>query len=112
MLEKDRIAIEECLYAIRHILEYTTDIHTIDDLLNDHKTYDAVQMNFIVLGESAFKLSEELKHKLPNVDWRAMKGFRNFIAHDYFGVDENVIWAAVRVHLPILKEDFEKLLNQ
>jgi len=110
MLEDDKIAIEQCLYAINHIFEYTENIKTMADLINDYRTYDAVQMNFIVLGESASKLSDEIKTQLPHVDWRAIKGFRNFVAHDYFGVDENIVWAAIQFHLPQLKTDLEKLI--
>ena len=109
--EKDSIYIEESLYAINHISEYTEQITTLEELLKDTKTYDAVMMNFIVLGESASKLSDDIKSQLPHVDWRAIKGFRNFLAHDYFGVDENIVWAAIRVHLPHLKNDFENLLH-
>lgn len=67
-------------------------------------------MNFIVLGESSWKLSDDIRNALPHVDWRAIKGFRNFVAHDYFGVDENIVWAAIQFHLPQLKEDLEGLL--
>jgi len=111
MLETDRIAIEECLYVINHILEYTQDVKNMEAMKDNSMLYDAVQMNFIVLGESSTKLSDEIKATLPHVDWRALKGFRNFVAHDYFGVDENIVWSAIQFHLPQLKTDFEKLLN-
>ena len=111
MLEADRRAIQECLYAINHILQYTRSVAKLDDLVNNDMLYDAVQMNFIVLGESSAKLSDEIRNALPHVDWRAMKGFRNFVAHDYFGVDENIIWAAIQIHLPQLKIDLEELIK-
>ena len=112
MLEDDRKAIKECLYVINHIFEYTEGITDLEDLINDSKTYDAVLMNFLVLGESSSKLSTELRDKMPKTDWRAIKGFRNFIAHQYFGVDENILWSALHFHLPQLKQDFETLLAQ
>lgn len=103
MLEKDMLAFEECLYAIRHILDYTDGVDSKGELVENNLIYDAVQMNFIVLGEAASKLSDTAKDALPNIDWRAIKGFRNFIAHDYFGVDNNVVWSAIKYHLPELK---------
>ena len=110
MRETDRIAIEECLYAINHILEYTRDVKNMETMKDNSMLYDAVQMNFIVLGESSWKLSDDIRNALPHVDWRAIKGFRNFVAHDYFGVDENIVWAAIQFLLPQLKEDLEGLL--
>ena len=111
MLEEDKIAIEQCLYAINHIFEYTEHIQSIEDLINDSRTYDAVQMNFIIFGQSASKLSDNLKKQLSHIDWRAIRGFRNFVAHDYFGVDENIVWSAIKFHLPQLKVDLEKLIE-
>jgi uncharacterized protein with HEPN domain len=111
MLEEDRRAAEECLYAINGIQDYTKEISSIGDLINDRKTYDATLMNFIVLGESAGRFSKELKAHMAGIDWRAINGFRNFVAHEYFGLDENIVWSAILYHLPPLKQELEKILN-
>ncbi|MCB9205489.1 MAG: DUF86 domain-containing protein [Flavobacteriales bacterium] len=112
MLERDVLILEECLYAVRHILEYAQDIQDMTSLEADSKTYDAVLLNFIVLGESANKLSEATKKLSPETDWRAIKDFRNFIAHDYFGLDKDVIWSAIQYHLPRLKDELERLIKE
>ena len=75
----------------------------------DSKTYDAVLMNFIVLGEATMRLSNNTKEQLPDINWRAIKDFRNFLAHDYFGIDENVVWSAIQYYLPDLKKGLERL---
>ncbi len=111
MLKEDKHLLEESLYAINHIVEYTQGIDSLEDLTRDSKTYDAVLMNFIILGEASTKLSDELKSKLKDTDWRAIKGFRNFLAHDYFGIDNNIVWSAIKFYIPQLKADFEKLLK-
>jgi uncharacterized protein with HEPN domain len=112
MLKEDKHILEESLYAINHIFEYTQGIDSLEDLISDSKTYDAVLMNFIILGEASMKLSDELKRKLVDTDWRAIKGFRNFVAHDYFGIDTTIVWSAIKFYLPQLKTDFEKLLKE
>ncbi len=109
MLDKDSANIQDILYAIGHIEEYVVGITSMEDLMSDAKTYDAVLMNFIVLGEASNRLSDGIKMQLPNVDWRAIIGFRNFVAHDYFGVDINIVWAAIKVHLPELKRELKEL---
>jgi len=112
MRREDKHAIEECLYAINHIFEYMEDIETLEDLIADSKTYDAVLMNFIIIGESSSRIKEEIKDKLPDTDWRAIKDFRNFMAHDYFGIDNNIVWSAINYNLPQLKKDFESLIKE
>lgn len=46
MHEHDEANIEDCLFAISHIEEYTDGISSSDPLLNDYKTYDAVPDEF------------------------------------------------------------------
>ena len=35
------------------------------------------------LTESATLLSDELKARHPEIDWRGIAGFRNIVVHDY-----------------------------
>lgn len=45
-------------------------------------------MNFVVIGEMAEKLSEKFKNETDEVvDWYRIRGFRNIIAHNYFGIE-------------------------
>ena len=110
MLEKDLISIQECLYAISHIEEYVRGIDSIESLITDSKTYDAVLMNFIIIGEASNRISDKTKIQLKDIDWRAIIGFRNFVAHDYFGIDVNIVWAAIQINLPHLKIELTKLI--
>ncbi|HTM67615.1 MAG TPA: HepT-like ribonuclease domain-containing protein [Flavipsychrobacter sp.] len=84
MHEHDEANLLDCLYAINHIEEYTCDILSADDLLNDSKTYDAVLMNFVVMAEACNRISTELKTRYPEIAWQGVRRFRNYIAHDYW----------------------------
>ena len=112
MLEKDRANIEDCLYAIGHVNEYMADINSIEDLENDTKTYDAVTMNFVIIAEACARLSKELKDKHTEIDWDGVRRFRNYLAHDYFGVDIYVVWKSITISLPLLKAGLSKLLEK
>ena len=103
--------VEEVLYAIRHIEEYVKDIPSLDELLADSRTYDAVMMNFILIGEACKRLPKALKTANPQIDWKGINGYRNYIAHEYFGVDEHIVWGAITVEVPQLKAEMTSLLN-
>lgn len=65
---------------------------------------DATLMNFIVIGEMTSKISEALiRETHDQIDWFKMKGFRNIIAHNYFGVDAEEVWQIIQDKLPVLK---------
>jgi len=69
-----------------------------------------MQMNFIVIGEMAGKLSSEFVAETNDIiDWLKVKGFRNIIAHNYFGIDAEEVWQIIQHNIKDLKE---KLDNQ
>jgi uncharacterized protein with HEPN domain len=109
--EDDKANIEEVLYAIKHIESYMQNVSSLDELLENRMVYDAVMMNFIIMGEACKRLSKELKNANPQIDWKGINGYRNFIAHEYFGVDENIVWGAIKLELPKLKKDMSHILQ-
>ncbi len=103
MLNKDADCLAYILESIEKIEEYVVSISNADDLNNDTKSFDAVLMNFIVIGEMAGKLSESFKNTYSEIEWWKIKGLRNIVAHDYFGVDAEEIWQIIKFWLPRLK---------
>ena len=68
-------------------------------------------MNFIVIGEMVVRLSVEFINHHNTIDWFKIKGFRNIVAHDYFGVDAKEVWNIVQLHLPKLKIETQKIVQ-
>lgn len=65
-----------------------------DDFLADKRTQQAVIPNLIILGEAAPRLMDhhpETIERWPNVQWRAMRGMRNRIAHGYYDINLDVV---------------------
>ncbi|MFZ5800573.1 MAG: DUF86 domain-containing protein [Candidatus Omnitrophota bacterium] len=48
-------------------------------------------------------LSDKLKKKYPNVDWKNIAGMRDKIIHFYFGVNWEIVWDVCRKRLPDIK---------
>jgi uncharacterized protein with HEPN domain len=111
MLTKDQLCLEAILEAIDRIIEYTFGIKSADDFNNDYRNFDATMMNFVVIGEMVDKISDEFKKKHPEVGWIKIKGFRNIVAHDYFGIDAEEVWQIIKTKIPALKSDIKLLLD-
>jgi len=111
MLTKDQHCLESILEAIDRIIEYTSSINTADDLNNDYRNFDATMMNFVVIGEMIDKISDEFKRKHSEIEWIKIKGFRNIVAHDYFGIDAEEVWQIIKTKIPTLKSDIKSLLG-
>lgn len=101
----------DILDAIKSIEEYVAGIIDADAFLSDKKTYDAVLMNLTVIGEAVNTLSEEVRNKYPEIEWRDIVAMRNRLVHEYFGIDASVTWVIIVKHLPELKKMAEKMMD-
>ena len=64
---------------------------------------DGVLRRLETAAEAAGHLSDELKGRHPEVDWRKLAGLRVVLAHVYRRVDPDIVWRALKEHLPTLK---------
>jgi len=73
---------------------------------------DAVLRNLQTLAESTQRISDQLKSLHPEIDWRAIAGFRNVLVHDYLGINLERVWEIVSVHLPVLGSQMEAIRRE
>jgi uncharacterized protein with HEPN domain len=70
----------------------------------DRKTQDAVIRNLEVIGQAVKDLgTDSLTSSHPETPWPQIAATRNFLAHQYLGVDLTLIWNIVEQHLPQLE---------
>ena len=93
-LERDRAYIEHILECIDCIKDYTHDGK--NSFLTSSLVQDAVLRRLQTMAESTQRLSDDVKNQLPQVDWKALSGFRNVLVHDYLGgIDLDRTWDAI-----------------
>jgi uncharacterized protein with HEPN domain len=84
--------------------------------LEDRILKPAIRMQIISIAEQFNKLKDENEFEvLSKIDKKDLKGFnavRNFIAHDYDSVDDEILEVVLRVHIPKIKTQIENILNQ
>ena len=85
-----KLFIEDILESIDWIENYVEGMDA-ESFKNDRKTVDAVVRNFEIIGEAAKAIPADIKKKHEEVDWKAMIGLRNRIAHEYFGLSLSII---------------------
>jgi len=93
-----KLLVEDILDSTHKILDYTAGL-TYDEFIKDSKTIDAVIRNFEIVGEAANRLPVEFKNQFPSIDWDRIRGFRNRIVHDYFGIDLSIVWQIKETYL-------------
>ena len=104
-----RMRVEDILACIQKIDSYTHGL-TYEQFSVDDRTVDAVIRNLEIIGEAAGNIPLEIQERYPELAWLEMRGMRNIVAHEYFGVSLPIIWRAIVIDLPPLAEGLTKLL--
>ena len=100
--------IKEC---IDKIIKYTKDMNKNQFLLDD-KTYDAVMRNLQIIGEAVKQFPIQIREKYPKVAWKKIAGLRDIVTHEYFGIDEDIIWDVVHKKIPGLKPEIDTIIKE
>jgi uncharacterized protein with HEPN domain len=108
---KWRFRIEDIEDSLNMIFQYVENLD-YESWTKDRKTIDAVIRNIEIIGEAATHLPEEFKEQHTDIPWYQMKGMRNMLIHEYFGVDIDVLWKTIQEDLPLLKTKIQILLLQ
>lgn len=110
MSEKSDIAkLEFILTMIEDIDEISKRHRGVSFALKDVEGKHAILMCLLQIGEKINQIKNpELRKKLPITGAYSM---RNFIAHDYGGVNPMLIETTVRTNIPELKETIRGILS-
>ncbi|MCA1794895.1 MAG: DUF86 domain-containing protein [Desulfotignum sp.] len=103
-----KFRLDDIVEALDRIFEYVQGMD-YDSWGKDRKTIDAVVRNLEIIGEAAANVPENIQNQFTEVPWYQMKGMRNILIHEYFGLDIEVIWKTIQDDLPFLKEKIKEL---
>jgi uncharacterized protein with HEPN domain len=101
---------------LQHILESIAAIEgyvkgvSKKNFLSSLQLQDAILRRLEVIGEAAKNLPSSFKEKHQNLPWRKIEGMRNFIIHEYFGVDLELVWNTIKKDIPVLKQKASAIL--
>ena len=97
--------------ACKKVLRFTEGV-TFKQFIHDDEKFDAVLRNLEIIGEAVKHLPDEIKEKYPDVKWRKITGFRDIVAHNYFGVSDEIVWDVVQNEIPPLLKQVKEILRR
>jgi uncharacterized protein with HEPN domain len=100
--------IEDILICAHNIHEFTAGM-SLEEFLDDPRTVRAVAFEFTTMGEAARVIPEDIQERYPDVPWGKMQGIRNVLVHEYFRLDEEILWKAALEDIPPLIKALENL---
>ena len=99
--------LRDILQELDDVAAFTTDGKA--SFMDDVKTQKAVIRSYEVIGEICKRLPPDLHDANPQIEWRKLITFRDFLAHNYEMIGVRYVWEAVE-DLPNLRAAVESLL--
>ncbi len=105
------LLLDDMLQSSLKIKRYTKDLD-YDSFVADDKTVDAVVRNFEIIGEAANRMDSDFRDSNPQIEWKRIRGFRNRIVHDYFGIDYEIVWSIIESYLDELIDWLDTIIDE
>ena len=108
------------LQRLEHICDYCRNIEEtvvrfgddFESFHSDRAYHDLICFYLLQIGELVGDLSEEMRAvSSGQMEWSAMKGMRNIVAHHYGSIRLDIVWNTVKKDIPKLKAFCEEKLD-
>lgn len=106
---KDKGRLKHILEAIDRLQVHAGNLSK-EELEQDVLRYYGIVKNIEIIGEAARMLTDAFRQSHPEVNWRSIANMRNFLVHEYFQVDSDVVWSVIHEEIVDLKEQVERYL--
>ncbi|GAA4423546.1 DUF86 domain-containing protein [Pontibacter saemangeumensis] len=109
MTDQEKKYLADIREAIRKIEFFIRDTSTFEVYVQDIETQSAVERQLSIIGEAVNRFTRlGAPHTLESA--RQIAGFRNRLIHAYGSMDNTIVWAILKRHIPSLKEEAVKKL--
>ncbi|HEV3165653.1 MAG TPA: DUF86 domain-containing protein [Isosphaeraceae bacterium] len=101
MPRKPEQRIDDIIGCCEKILRFTSGLNQ-EQLVEQVLVMDAVLRNIEVIGEAAKNVPDDLRARMPGIEWKKIAGMRDWISHVYYRVDDDIVWEVVESKVPEL----------
>ena len=104
------------LERLNHISEATGKILLFcenvseQEFTNNDMLHSSVLYQFIIIGEAILYVDTEILKKYP-YKWHLPRSFRNYAAHEYFGINLKQVFKTIREVLPEFKILIDEIIE-
>ncbi|MFA5128186.1 MAG: DUF86 domain-containing protein [Patescibacteria group bacterium] len=105
-MKKDKdtqVFIEHILDSIEAIEKYIANM-PFEDFAKNGLTQDGVFRRLEIIGEAVKNIPISFRKNYPDIPWRKIAGMRDFLIHEYFGVDIRLVFETASGRLPKFKQ--------
>jgi uncharacterized protein with HEPN domain len=93
--------IDDIIACCEKRLRFTAGMNQ-EQLVAQELVMDAVLRNIEVIGEAAKNLPDDVRARMPGIEWKKIAGMRDWLSHVYYRVDDDIVWDVVETKVPEL----------
>ncbi len=105
-----KLYLEDIKQSIERIESYAANMG-FNEFRKNTLIIDAIVRNLTIIGEASKNIPENIKSENPDIAWSEAVSMRNKVTHEYFGIDEDILWKTVKDDLPIFEKQIIELLK-
>ena len=106
------------VHLLQRIIHYCDEIErTVVSLGDSFEAFtgnsiyqNACAMCILQIGELASRFDDNFRTRYTAIPWRAIKGMRNMLAHEYEKVNHEEFWTTVTDDIPMLRACCEQII--
>ncbi|ACK68763.1 protein of unknown function DUF86 [Gloeothece citriformis PCC 7424] len=106
-----KVFLQDILEAITQIEKLTEKISQ-EEFLAKIETFLAVVKLIEIIGEAVKNIPDEMRENYPEIPWKNMAGMRDKLVHEYWAIDEQIVWQVVKKNLPPLKRTITSIIQE
>ena len=104
-----KLYLQDISNAIQEIEEFISKL-SFEDFSKNILAVRAVTMDFIIIGEAAKHLPQEIRKGYSQIPWSKIVGMKNILTHEYPETDTEILWKTAKKRLPELKNVINEIL--
>ena len=109
-MRPEKLYLQDIVEAANNVALHIGD-RSRDRFLGDITARAAVLHEISVIGEAVARVSADFRSRHPEVPWAKIVAFRNFVVHEYFGLDWPIVWDTATMLVPELKSQIAAILD-
>lgn len=95
-----------------HLINDFTAGHDKESFCQTQIAYHATIRNFEILGEAAKLIPIEIREAVTEIPWIKLIAFRNIIIHEYFEIDDNILWDVISNKVDEILKELKEMPNK
>ena len=103
-----RFYVSDMIAFAGKVVAYTNGLDQ-EKFVSGGLNYDATMRNLSMVSEAATHIPDHVRIFASEINWKQYIGERNRLIHNYWGINNDIVWEIIQDEIPVLIEQLHAL---